>query len=82
MPVREPGQPRRKRKFPYRKVADLEAEIAQREARVEELHALFAREEVLRDGAQVKALQEELAQQQAALARLYEHWEEACELNG
>jgi ATP-binding cassette subfamily F protein 3 len=78
----EPEKPRRKRKFPYRKVADLEAEIAQREARLEEIHALFAREDVLRDGAQVKALQAELAEQQAALARLYEHWEEACELGG
>ena len=30
---------RRKRKFPYRKAADIEAEIAQREARIQELHA-------------------------------------------
>ena len=28
--------PKRKRRFPYRKVADLEAEIAQREARIQE----------------------------------------------
>ena len=81
-PVRETSKPRRKRKFPYRKVAEIEAEIAQREARLAELHELFAREEVLRDGAQVKALQAELEAQQAALAQLYEHWEEAVELNG
>lgn len=79
---REQGKPRRKRKFPYRKVAEIEEEIAQREARLAELHELFAREDVLRDGAQVKALQAELEAQQAALARLYEHWEEAVELNG
>ena len=81
-PARETAKTRRKRKFPYRKVAEIEEEIAQREARVAELHELFAREEVLRDGAQVKALQAELEAQQAALSRLYEHWEEAVELNG
>lgn len=71
----------RRRKFPYRKVADLEQEIFERESRIEEVHALLAGEEVLRDGARVKQLQAELAQQQTALAALYEHWEEASELN-
>ncbi len=32
-----------KRRFPYRKVEDLEAEIFQRESRIEELHAALAR---------------------------------------
>ena len=45
---------RRKRKFPYRKAAEIEAEIAEREARIEELHQLFGSEEVLRDGAKIK----------------------------
>ena len=73
---------RRKRKFPYRKVADIEAEIAEREARIEELHAALADPQVLRDGQQVKQIKAELEDQQAALPPLYEHWEEAAELNG
>ncbi|MBW3600613.1 MAG: ATP-binding cassette domain-containing protein, partial [Planctomycetes bacterium] len=74
-------KPRRKRKFPYRKVAEIEAEIHQREARIEELHAALGSPEVLRDGEKVKAATAEVEEQQTALARLYEHWEEATELN-
>ena len=73
---------RRKRKFPYRKVADIEAEIAQREARIQELHAALSDPQVLRDGQQVRQIKAELEEQQAALPQLYEHWEEAAELNG
>ena len=54
----EPAKPRdgrksdrRKRKFPYRKSADIEAEIAQREGRIQELHAALIDPQVLRDGA-------------------------------
>jgi ATP-binding cassette subfamily F protein 3 len=72
---------KRKRKFPYRKVADIEAEIAQREATVEKLHAELADPDVLRDGERVKEAQMELMRQEIALASLLEHWEEACELN-
>jgi ATP-binding cassette subfamily F protein 3 len=74
-------RPRRKRRFPYRKLADIEAEISQREHRIGEIHALFATESVLRDGQRVKDLSAELDEHQTALARLYEHWEEASELN-
>ncbi len=73
---------RRKRKFPYRKAADIEAEIADREGRIEELHAALTNPQVLRDGQQVKQIKAELEDQQAALPPLYEHWEEAAELNG
>ena len=72
---------RRKRKFPYRKVEDIEAEIAERETRIEELHAALARPEVLRDGERVKQTTSELQQQQQTLATLYEHWDEAAERN-
>jgi ATP-binding cassette subfamily F protein 3 len=77
-----PAKERRKRKFPYRKAAEIEAEIADRETRIESLHQLFASEEVLRDGAKIKELQAELALHETALPNLYEHWEEAIELNG
>ncbi len=74
--------PRRKRKFPYRKVPDIEAEIAQREAQIEQLHLALADPQILRDGQRVKQIKADLEEQQAALPRLYEHWEEASELNG
>ena len=56
-------------------------EIAEREERILELHGLFASSEVLRDGAKVKELKTELDQHSAALPSLYEHWEEATEMN-
>jgi ATP-binding cassette subfamily F protein 3 len=74
-------EPRRKRKFPYRKTPDIEAEIAQREARHEELQQLFSSPAVLRDGSRVKQLKADLDENDAALALLYEHWEEASEMN-
>jgi len=73
---------RRKRKFPYRKVEDIEAEIADCETRIDDLHAALASPEVARDGKRVKQATAELAQHQQTLATLYEHWEEAAELNG
>ena len=77
----KPAKERRKRKFPYRKTADIEAEIAQREERIEEIHRLFGAEEVLRDGGRVKQLKAELEEHESALPKLYEHWEEASEIN-
>ncbi|HEX4149060.1 MAG TPA: ABC-F family ATP-binding cassette domain-containing protein, partial [Pirellulales bacterium] len=70
-----------KRRFPYRKVADLEAEIFERESRVATLHAALVAPDVLRDGRKVKEVQAQLDAEQAALRTLYEHWEEASELN-
>ena len=70
-----------KRKFPFRKLPDIEAEIHERENRINEIHALLATTEVLRDGNRVRQLQAELVEQQAALPVLYEHWEEAADLN-
>ena len=70
-----------KRKFPYRKVADIEAEIFQREQRLEQLHADLATPEALRDGQRVRQLQADIAAERAALEALYPHWEEASELN-
>lgn len=72
---------RRKRKFPYRKVEDLEIEIAGCEQCIAQLHVAMASPEVLRDGERVKRTMAELERQQQDLAVLYEHWEEAMELN-
>jgi ATP-binding cassette subfamily F protein 3 len=73
---------KRKRRFPYRKVADLEQEIHEREAAIETINTALIEPAVLRNGEQVRTLKLELATHQETLARLYEHWEEAAELNG
>jgi ATP-binding cassette, subfamily F, member 3 len=75
-------KPRPKRRFPYRKVADLEADIATCEATIEELHQQLANPEILRDGDAVKLRMAELTSHEDRLAQLYEHWEEATELGG
>ena len=77
----KPGNARKKRRFPYRKVSDLESEIFDRETRVEELHAAMADPQTLRDGNRVREVKAEIAEQQQTLKTLYEHWEEATELN-
>ncbi len=72
---------RRKRKFPYRKVHDLESDIAAAEARLAELQAEMGNPDFYRDGLRVKESREEYDEVHAQLAQLYEHWEEAVELN-
>jgi ATP-binding cassette subfamily F protein 3 len=72
---------KRKRRFPYRKVEDLEAEIANEEAHLRETEALLASPDLYRDGERVKAATADFEQTKQRLARLYEHWEEAVELN-
>ncbi len=77
----KPTKERRKRKYPYRKATEIEQEIADRETRIQEIHELFASETVLRDGSKVKQLRTELEEHEQELPRLYEHWDEATELN-
>ncbi|HAC91933.1 MAG TPA: hypothetical protein DCF63_15100 [Planctomycetaceae bacterium] len=72
---------KRKRRFPYRKVELIEQDIAASEDRVQAIHAEILLPEVLRDGRRVKQLQQELAEIEEKLLLLYEHYEEACELN-
>ena len=68
-------------RLPETVVAEIEAEIAQREGRIEALHQLFGSDEILRDGSRVKELKAELYAHETALPQLYEHCEEASELN-
>ncbi|MBL8850607.1 MAG: hypothetical protein JNG89_13090, partial [Planctomycetaceae bacterium] len=74
-------QAQRRRKFPYRKVEAIEADIATTEARIAELHTLLVDPQVLRDGNRVRQASQELESAQAQLTQLMEHWEEAAELN-
>lgn len=76
-----PKKEKRKRKFPFRKVSDLEEEIFIRETRIMELNEDLAKPETLRNGARAKELHAELNEEQARLKTLYEHWEEATDLN-
>jgi ATP-binding cassette, subfamily F, member 3 len=75
------GKPRRKRRFPYRKIEEIEGEIFEKESEIELLQARLGAPEVLRDGAQIKQIQQRMDAVRAELQPLYEHWEEATELN-
>jgi ATP-binding cassette subfamily F protein 3 len=72
---------KRKRRFPYRKVEDLEAEIACGETRLRELEERLASPDLYRDGDKVKETMRSFEETKARLQQLYEHWEEAVELN-
>jgi ATP-binding cassette subfamily F protein 3 len=72
---------KKKRRFPYRKVEDLEAEIAAAETRLQELEALLASPDLYRDGDKVKETMRAFEETKAQLKQLYEHWEEAVEMN-
>ena len=78
---RNRDQSKRRRKFPYRKVTDLEAEVAEKEAQLERLQADLADPEVHRDGQRAKETVAAFEQVQSELEILYEHWEESLELN-
>jgi ATP-binding cassette subfamily F protein 3 len=72
---------KRKRRFPYRKAEDLEADIAQGENRLHELERLLASAELYREGDRVKDTMKAFEDTKVSLKQLYEHWEEALELN-
>ena len=76
------GKPKRKRKYPYRKAADVEADIAAMEAKVTELEFALVSPDVYRDASKLKQTMADLEVARAALPGLYDHWEEAVELNG
>ena len=78
----ERAESRPKWRFPFRKIVNIEADIARGEARIERIHHQMTDPEKLRDGAQIKALKEELSQTERQLAQLLEHWEEAHQRSG
>jgi len=72
---------RRKRRFPYRKTADIEADIHEWEERVRECEQRLASPDLYRDGEKVKQVTRTFEEAKSKLAKLYEQWEEAVELN-
>ena len=72
---------RAKRRFPFRKVADIEDEIFMRETSVQRLQDELAQGDTHCDGDRVRRLNSDIVEHQEALAVLYAHWEEATELN-
>ncbi len=70
-----------RRRFPFRKIADIEKEIFRRESDIEEINRQLGRDDTCRDGQLVRRLKLQLADEREALKTLYEHWEEANELN-
>jgi ATP-binding cassette subfamily F protein 3 len=80
-PLTTTKTPKRKRRFPYRKVEELEADIALEETKLRELERLLASSELYRDGDRVKDTTQSFEDTKARLRQLYEHWEEAVELN-
>ena len=76
----DPNQKRR-RKFPYRKLTDLEQEIADQESMAETLESMMMLPETLRDGNRVREITDELAETREKLKNLYAHWDEVSELN-
>jgi ATP-binding cassette subfamily F protein 3 len=72
---------KRKRRFPYRKVEELEADIAGCETQLRELEEKLASPDLYRDGDKVKQTTQSFEDTKKRLQQLYEHWEEAVELN-
>ena len=72
---------KRKRKFPYRKIEDLEIDIAAAESELQQLEEAMASPDLYRDGDKVKQTTKAFEEAKVLIAQLYEHWEEAVELN-
>jgi ATP-binding cassette subfamily F protein 3 len=73
---------KKKRKFPYRKAKEIEAEIATLEEEMADLEHRLGLAETWRDGERAKAAQARHDELGDLLKQRYEHWEEALELNG
>ena len=73
--------PKKKRKFPFRKTADLEADVARAETEKAALEAQLADPTTYRDEAKARLVREKFAALETKLTMLYEHWEEAMEYN-
>jgi ATP-binding cassette subfamily F protein 3 len=76
-----PAPPKKKRKFPFRKAAEIEAEINSTEKKLEELREKTQDPSVYTDGKKLASHTDEMAQLERKLLGLMEHWDEALEFN-
>jgi ATP-binding cassette subfamily F protein 3 len=72
---------KRKRRFPYRKTEEIEADIAATETSLRALEEQMASPDLYRDGDKVKETTRVFEETKVKLSQLYEQWEEAVELN-
>jgi ATP-binding cassette subfamily F protein 3 len=72
---------KRKRKYPYRKTPDIEREIAEVEAEVAVLEDVLGQPSTWKEPLKAITTQDKHTALKEKLANLYEHWEEAVELN-
>jgi len=72
---------RRKRQFPFRKLEDLEAEIAAQETHARQLEEALASADTYRDATRLKETMSNFEETKSKLHQLYQHWEEAVEFN-
>ena len=72
---------KRKRKFPFRPVEEIEGDIAKREQELEYLEEEIGGEDLYRDPDRLKETMAMYNDLKEEIASLYEHWEEASELN-
>ena len=66
---------------PRQVTTELEADISRHEQLLEQLEADLGNPGVHRDGGRIKRITDKYKQTKAKLESLYEHWEEAIELN-
>jgi ATP-binding cassette, subfamily F, member 3 len=76
---KSPDKGKKKRTFPFRKVEDIEAEIAAAETDLAAVETALASPDLYRDGDKVKQTTQRFEELKARIATLYAHWEEAIE---
>ncbi len=79
VPTAQPTK--QKRQYKYRKVEDLEVEIAEKESLADELEAEMLNPVNHRDGEKIREIKQRYDETREELEHLYAHWEEAMELN-
>jgi ATP-binding cassette, subfamily F, member 3 len=72
---------RRKRRFPYRKTEEIERDIADKEATLRQVETEMADPQIHRTPERIREVTRQHETLRSELATLYEHWEEAAELN-
>ncbi len=80
--INAPVKEKRKRKYKFRTAEAIEADIHATEARITELEVELQDVELYKDPVALKATMKDLEDLNASLPKLYEHWDEANELNG